>query len=111
MGKKLFVLGAGNICGWSLRTVSKLTDKDLFEKITIGDINVEGANKLKEELKDPRIDVVKVDIVNDEAGAIEKIKGYDLVMLAESFRLFFITCRKAVTLVRCACSVLWLQLV
>ncbi|MBR4436297.1 MAG: saccharopine dehydrogenase NADP-binding domain-containing protein [Spirochaetia bacterium] len=80
MGKKLFVLGAGNICGWSLRTVSKLTDKSLFEKITIGDINVEGANKLKDELKDPRIDVVKVDIVNDEAGAIEKIKGYDLVM-------------------------------
>ena len=82
MGKKLFVLGAGNICGWSLRTVSKLTDKSLFEKITIGDINVEGANKLKDELKDPRIDVVKVDIVNDEAGAIEKIKGYDLVMEA-----------------------------
>ena len=78
MGKKLFVLGAGNICGWSLRTVSKLTDKSLFEKITIGDINVEGANKLKDELKDPRIDVVKVDIVNDEAGAIEKIKGYDV---------------------------------
>lgn len=92
MGKKLFVLGAGNICSWSLRTVVML-DKTIFDKITIGDYDLAKAEALKAELNDPRVDVVKVDVVKDEEGTIEKIKGYDLVMDGTTIKLNDITTR------------------
>jgi saccharopine dehydrogenase-like NADP-dependent oxidoreductase len=72
VAKKLFALaGAGKICGWAVRTVVQNSDKNLFDKITIGEYNLEAANALKAELNDPRVDVVKIDI-NDEADAIAK---------------------------------------
>lgn len=91
MGKKLFALGGGgNICGWALRTAVKNSDKNLFEKITIGDYDISKAEKLKAELNDPRIDVVKID-VHDENDAIKKIKGYDVVLDGTTIKLNDIT--------------------
>lgn len=87
MAKKLFALaGAGNICGWALRTVVQNSSKDLFDKITIGEYNTAAAEALKKELGDPRIDVVKID-VNDEADAVKKIKGYDVVLDGTTIKL------------------------
>ena len=87
MAKKLFALaGAGRICGWALRTAVHNSDKTLFDKITIGEYNLDTANALKVELNDSRIDVVKIDI-NDEADAIKKMKGYDVVLDGSTIKL------------------------
>lgn len=94
MAKKLFALGgAGRICGWALRTVVQNSDKNLFDKITIGEYNLDAANALKAELNDPRVDVVQIDVVNDEAGAVNKIKGYDVVLDGTTIKLNDITTR------------------
>ncbi len=87
MAKKLFALGgAGRICGWALRTAVQYSGKDLFDKITIGEYNTDAAEALKKEIGDPRIDVVKIDI-NDEADAIKKMKGYDVVLDGTTIKL------------------------
>ncbi|MCL2480311.1 MAG: saccharopine dehydrogenase NADP-binding domain-containing protein [Spirochaetaceae bacterium] len=87
MAKKLFALaGAGRICGWALRTAVQYSSKDLFDKITIGEYNTDAAEALKKEIGDPRIDVVKID-VNDEADAIKKLKGYDVVLDGTTIKL------------------------
>ena len=93
MAKKLFALaGAGKICGWALRTAVKNSDKNLFDRITIGEYNLDAANALKAELDDPRVDVVKIDI-NDEADAINKMKGYDVVLDGSTIKLNDISTR------------------
>ncbi|MCL2705982.1 MAG: saccharopine dehydrogenase NADP-binding domain-containing protein [Spirochaetaceae bacterium] len=87
MAKKLFALaGAGRICGWSLRTAVQYSTKDLFDKITIGEYNIDAAEALKKEIGDPRVDVVKID-VHDEADAIKKLKGYDVVLDGTTIKL------------------------
>lgn len=87
MAKKLFALaGAGKICGWALRTVVQNSDKNLFDKITIGEYNTDAANALKAELNDPRIDVVKIDINNID-DAVKKMKGYDIVIDGSTIKL------------------------
>lgn len=74
---KVFCLGgAGRICRES---VYDLTQHSEFERITIGDYDVAEAERVKEWLNDPRVDVVHAD-VTDVAGTSEKMKGYDVVM-------------------------------
>ena len=65
---KVFCLGAaGRI---SRESVLDLVEHSNFDKITIGDYNVEEAEKVAQWLDDARVDVVKAD-VNDVAGTGE----------------------------------------
>lgn len=74
---KIFCLGAaGKISRESVYDLVQFSD---FEKITIGDYNIEEANAVKQWLNDSRVDVVKVDVTNIE-DTVEKLKGYDVVM-------------------------------
>ncbi|WP_066688579.1 saccharopine dehydrogenase family protein [Christensenella intestinihominis] len=74
---KVFCLGgAGRICRESVYDLTQHSD---FERITIGDYDVAEAQRVKEWLNDPRVDVVFSD-VTDVDGTAEKMKGYDVVM-------------------------------
>lgn len=74
---KVFCLGAaGKI---SRESVLDLVQHSSFEKITIGDYNLEEAEKVAEWLDDDRIDVVRIDVNNVEEAA-ELMRGYDVVM-------------------------------
>lgn len=74
---KVFCLGgAGRICRESVYDLTQHSD---FERITIGDYDVAEAQRVKEWLNDPRVDVVFAD-VTDVDGTAEKMKGYDVVM-------------------------------
>lgn len=74
---KVFCLGAaGRI---SRESVLDLVEHSNFDKITIGDYNVEEAEKVAQWLGDARVDVVKAD-VNDVAGTAKLMEGYDVVM-------------------------------
>lgn len=74
---KVFCLGAaGRI---SRESVLDLVEHSNFDKITIGDYNVEEAEKVAQWLDDARVDVVKAD-VNDVAGTAKLMEGYDVVM-------------------------------
>lgn len=74
---KVFCLGgAGRICSEAVRD---LVEYSSFERITIGDFNEEAGLKLVEELNDPRVDFVKVNVLNHDE-TVQKLKGYDIVM-------------------------------
>lgn len=74
---KVFCLGgAGRICRESVYDLVQHSD---FERITIGDYDVAEAERVKEWLDDPRVDVVKADVTDVDATAA-KMKGYDVVM-------------------------------
>lgn len=74
---KVFCLGgAGRICSEAVRDLVEFSS---FEQITIADFNEELGRALIEELNDPRVDFVKVN-VHDHADTVQKMKGYDIVM-------------------------------
>lgn len=74
---KVFCLGAaGRI---SRESVLDLVQHSSFDKITIGDYNVEEAEKVAKWLNDDRVDVVKIDVNNVDEAA-ELMRGYDVVM-------------------------------
>lgn len=74
---KVFCLGAaGRISRESALDLVQYSD---FEKITIGDYNVEEARKVAQWLNDDRVDVVKIDVTKVDEAA-EMMKGYDVVM-------------------------------
>ena len=81
---KVFCLGAaGRI---SRESVLDLVEHSNFDKITIGDYNVEEAEKVAQWLDDARVDVVKAD-VNDVAGTAKLMEGYDVVMVGTQITL------------------------
>lgn len=74
---KVFCLGAaGRI---SRESVLDLVQHSDFDTITIGDYNVEEAEKVAQWLGDSRINVVKAD-VNDVEATAKLMEGYDVVM-------------------------------
>ncbi|GLX69463.1 saccharopine dehydrogenase family protein [Paenibacillus glycanilyticus] len=74
---KIFCLGgAGNICREAVLDLVHYSD---FEKITIGDFNVEEGHKVVAWLNDPRVDFVQVN-VKDHEDTVAKMRGYDIVM-------------------------------
>lgn len=74
---KVFCLGgAGNICR---EAVLDLVQHSEFEQITIGDYNVEEGHKVVQWLNDPRVDFVRVNVINHE-DTVNKMRGYDIVM-------------------------------
>ncbi|MCQ6562030.1 saccharopine dehydrogenase family protein [Paenibacillus mendelii] len=68
--------GAGRICR---EAVLDLVQHSEFEQITIGDYNLEEANRVAAELNDPRVDVVQVN-VRDHDATVRQMRGYDIVM-------------------------------
>nr|WP_221401322.1 saccharopine dehydrogenase C-terminal domain-containing protein [Paenibacillus phyllosphaerae] len=68
--------GAGRICR---EAVLDLVQHSSFERITIGDYNLEEAQRVAGELNDPRVDVVQVN-VKDHDDTVAKLRGYDIVM-------------------------------
>ena len=75
---KVFCLGgAGRICREAALDLVRFSD---FERITIGDFDEKAGREVVKELKDKRVDFVKVDIVHDKRGAVRAMKGYDIVM-------------------------------
>ena len=85
MGKKIFMLGGAGNMGSEL--TRGLLSFDEISVITIGDTNMEAADRLAKELNDPRVNTVYVD-VTDVKDATEKVKGYDMLMNATYFAFF-----------------------
>ena len=74
---KVFCLGAaGRISRESVMDLVQYSD---FDTITIGDYNVEEAEKVAQWLDDDGVDVVKED-VNDVEATAQLMRGYDVVM-------------------------------
>lgn len=74
---KVFCLGgAGRICR---EAVLDLVEHSGFDEITIGDYNEEIGRELVEQLNDPRVNFVKVNVMEHEQ-TVEQMKGYDVVM-------------------------------
>jgi saccharopine dehydrogenase-like NADP-dependent oxidoreductase len=68
--------GAGRICRESVYDLVQHSD---FERITIGDYDINEAEEVKRWLNDSRIDIVQVNVKN-VAEAASKMQGYDVVM-------------------------------
>lgn len=74
---KVFCLGgAGRI---AREAVLDLVQYSEFEEITIGDFNEEAGQQLVNELRDKRVNFVKVNVM-DHKRTVEQMKGYDIVM-------------------------------
>ena len=74
---KIFAIGgAGRICRESINDLVKFAD---FEKLTIGDFDVEEAKKVEEWINDKRVDSCFVDITNKEE-AVAILSDYDIVL-------------------------------
>ncbi len=76
MKKVLSLGGAGAVAEHATRDLVEFSD---FEQITIGDYNVEAAEKLKAELKDDRVDVRKID-ANNYDDLVKNFKDYDFII-------------------------------
>lgn len=74
---KVFCLGgAGRICR---EAVLDLVEYSSFEVITIGDFDLEEAERVAASLNDPRVNAIRVN-VRDHAATVEQLRGYDIVM-------------------------------
>lgn len=74
---RVFCLGgAGRICREAILDLVQYSD---FEQITVADFNEEEGKKVVKMLNDPRVDFVKVNVMNHEE-TVNKMRGYDIVM-------------------------------
>lgn len=74
---KIFALGgAGRICRESINDLVEFAD---FDKITIGDVNLEEARQVANWLNSAKIDVVPINI-KDKEEAIKILSDYDIVL-------------------------------
>ena len=74
--KVLSLGGAGAVCEHSTRDLVEFSD---FEEIVIGDYNIEAAEKLANELDDPRVKARKVD-AEDYGSLVKLFKGFDVIL-------------------------------
>jgi saccharopine dehydrogenase-like NADP-dependent oxidoreductase len=82
---RIFVLGgAGNMGSEVTRTLLKFPE---VEQVAIGEYNLDAANRLAAELKDPRIRVERVDVTQILETAA-KLKGFDVLMNTAYFGFF-----------------------
>ena len=71
--KVLSLGGAGAVCQHATRDLAEFSD---FDQIVIGDYNVAAAEKLAEEIGDPRVQVLKVD-AEDYDGLVKTFEDFD----------------------------------
>lgn len=81
---RVFCLGGAGRIG--REAVLDLVEYSSFEEITIGDFNEELGKKLVGELKDQRVNFVKVNVM-DHDETVNQMKGYDIVMDATTITL------------------------
>jgi saccharopine dehydrogenase-like NADP-dependent oxidoreductase len=92
MGHRIFVLGgAGNMGSELTRALVHFPD---LERIAIGEVKREAAERLAKEMGDPRVEVVPVDVTRVEECA-DKARGYDVLMNATYFGFFDAAIRAA----------------
>lgn len=76
MGRRVIVLGGAGDMG--SQVVEDLCRQDTFEKVTIGDFNVEKAEALASRLLSQKLDVAQVNVL-EQSRLVPLIKRYDVV--------------------------------
>lgn len=72
-----FILGgAGRIAREAALDLVQHAD---FERITIGDLNIDAAREVAAWLDDPHVEAIPLDLF-DEKNAVEKLRGHDVVL-------------------------------
>lgn len=85
MGHRIFVLGgAGNMGSELTRALLRFPE---VERIAIGELNRDAAERLAGELNDPRVHVLPIDVTRIEESAAQ-VRGYDVLMNATYFGFF-----------------------
>ena len=74
--KALVLGGAGAVCRETTRDLAETSD---FDEIVVADFNLDAANKLIEEIGDPRLKAVYFD-AEDYDGMLKLFPGYDVVI-------------------------------
>jgi lysine 6-dehydrogenase len=68
--------GAGAVCQHATRDLVQFSD---FDRIVIGEYNVDAAHKLADEIGDPRVQVLKVD-AEDYESLVKTFKDFDVIL-------------------------------
>lgn len=68
--------GAGAVCQHATRDLAEFSD---FLEIVIGDYDLAAAQKLADEIGDPRLSVLEID-AEDYDGLVQTFKGFDVVL-------------------------------
>jgi lysine 6-dehydrogenase len=76
MMKVLSLGGAGAVCQHATRDLAEFSK---FDEIVIGDYDLTAAQKLADEIGDPRLRALKVDAGNYE-GLVQVFKGFDVIL-------------------------------
>ncbi|MFD1955245.1 saccharopine dehydrogenase family protein [Paenibacillus thailandensis] len=74
--KAMCLGGAGRICSEAVRDLAQYS---AFEKITIGDYDLEAAVRLAESINDERVEAVQINVLEHEK-TVNQLRGYDIVM-------------------------------
>jgi len=84
--------GAGAVCSEAVRDLAQYSD---FDEIVIGEIAVERAEALRQEIGDPRISVMRVDATDHEV-MVRVFRHFDVIMNGLPFRFDLAVTRAAV---------------
>jgi len=78
--------GAGAVCKETTRDLAEYSD---FEEIVVADYNVEAAERLVEEIGDPRLEAIRFD-ANDYEGMLRIFPEYDVVVNGLPFKYDYV---------------------
>ena len=84
--RALVLGGAGAVCKETTRDLAEYSD---FEEIVVADYNVEAAERLVEEIGDPRLRVIRFD-ANDYEGMLRLFPEYDVVVNGLPFKYDYV---------------------
>jgi lysine 6-dehydrogenase len=74
--KVLSLGGAGAVCQYATRDLTEFSD---FDEIVVGDYDLTAAQKLADEIADPRLKVLKVD-AEDYDGLVRTFRDFDVIL-------------------------------
>ncbi|HID89983.1 MAG TPA: hypothetical protein EYH27_00620 [Anaerolineales bacterium] len=84
--RALVLGGAGAVCKETTRDLAEYSD---FEEIVVADYNVEAAERLVEEIGDPRLKAIRFD-ANDYEGMLRIFPEYDVVVNGLPFKYDYV---------------------
>lgn len=84
--RALVLGGAGAVCKETTRDLAEYSD---FEEIVVADYNVEAAERLVEEIGDPRLEAIRFD-ANDYEGMLRIFPEYDVVVNGLPFKYDYV---------------------